>query len=154
MGNTWWWNSDYEIRVDPCELEVPDMPSRKSGTDGIWSNVEGISNKNNCVCLGHLSLLCTDVVYSVIQSCPTPCDPMDCSMPSLPVPHHLPKFAQVHVYCIGDAIQPSHLLMLSSLSALNLSQHQGLFQWINCSHQVTQYWSFITSPCNEYSVFP
>ena len=39
------------------------------------------------------------------------CNPMDYSMPGLPVPHHLPKFAQVHVHCIGDAIQPSHPLM-------------------------------------------
>ena len=53
---------------------------------------------------------------------------MDCSTPGLPVPHHLPELAQVHVHFIGDAIQPSHPLMLSSASALNLSQHQGLFQ--------------------------
>ena len=58
----------------------------------------------------------------------TLCDPMDCSMPGLPVPHHLPEFAQVHVHCIGDAIQPSHSVTPSSPSALNLSQLQGLFQ--------------------------
>ena len=73
---------------------------------------------------------------SVAQSCPTLCDPMDCSMPGLPVPHHLPEFAQVHVYCISDAIQPSHPLTPSS--AFNLSQHQGLFQWDSSSHQVTK----------------
>ena len=63
---------------------------------------------------------------SVAQSCLTLCDPMDCSTPGLPVPHHLPEFAQVH--CIGDAIQPSHPLMPSSPFTLSLSQHQGLFQ--------------------------
>ena len=47
--------------------------------------------------------------------------------PDLPVLHHLPKFAEVHVHCIGDAIQPSHPLMPSSPSAFNLSQQQGLF---------------------------
>ena len=73
---------------------------------------------------------------SVTQSCLTLCNPMDCSMPGLPVPHHLPKFAQVHVRCIGNAIQPSHPLMLSS--ALGLSQHQGLFQRVGYSHQVTK----------------
>ena len=51
------------------------------------------------------------------------CNPMDCSTPGLPVPQHLLKFAQVHVHCIGDAIQPSHPQMPSSPSALNLSQH-------------------------------
>ena len=59
------------------------------------------------------------------QSCPTFCDPMDCSTPGLPVHHQLPEFTQVHV---GDAIQPSHPLSPSSPPALNLSQHQGLFQ--------------------------
>ena len=45
---------------------------------------------------------------SVTQSCPTLCDPMDCSMPSLPVNHQLPEFTQTHVHKVGDAIQPSH----------------------------------------------
>ena len=63
---------------------------------------------------------------------------MVCSMPGLSVPHHLPKFAQVHVHCIGDAIQPSHSLRPSSPSALSLSQHQGLFQWVGCLYQVTK----------------
>ena len=57
--------------------------------------------------------------------------PMNCSTPGLSVPHHLPKFAQGHVYCIRDAIQPAHPLTPSSPSALNLSQHQGLFQWVD-----------------------
>ena len=56
------------------------------------------------------------------------CDPMDFSTPGLTVPHHLPEFAQVHVRCISDVIQPSHPLMPSS--ALNVSQHQGFFQWV------------------------
>ena len=67
------------------------------------------------------------VIYccSATQSCLTLCNPVDCSTPSLSVPHHLLKFAQVHVHCIIDTIQPSHPLMPSS-SALNLLQHQGL----------------------------
>ena len=60
---------------------------------------------------------------SVTPSCMTLCRPIDCSMPGLPVPHHLPKFAQVEVHCISDAIQPSHPLTPSSPSALNFSQH-------------------------------
>ena len=51
---------------------------------------------------------------SVSQSCLTLCNPMDCSMPGLSVPHHFPKFAQVHVHCIGDAIHPSHPMIPSS----------------------------------------
>ena len=66
------------------------------------------------------------------------CDTMNWSMPGLPVPHHLPNFAQVHIHCIGDASQASHSLVPSSPSALNLSQHQGIFQWVSCSHQMTK----------------
>ena len=65
---------------------------------------------------------------SAAQLCPPLCNPTDCSTPDLPVRHHLPEFAQVHIHCVGDAIQPSHPLMPSSPSALNLSQRQGLFQ--------------------------
>ena len=61
---------------------------------------------------------------SVTQSCPTLCHPMDCSTPGLPAPHHLPEFAQVHVHCISDAIQPSHPLTPSFPPALNLFHHQ------------------------------
>ena len=63
---------------------------------------------------------------------------MDYGMPGLPVPHHLPEFAQVNVHCIGDTIQASNLLMPSSPSALDLFQHQGLFQWVACTHQITK----------------
>ena len=60
---------------------------------------------------------------SVAQSCPTVCDPMNHSMPGLPVHHQLPKSTQTHVHWISDAIQPSHPL-LSPSPTLNLSQHQ------------------------------
>ena len=57
---------------------------------------------------------------SVAQSCPTLCDPMNCSMPGLPAHHQLPELTQTHVHQVGDAIQPSHPL-LSPSPALNLS---------------------------------
>ena len=63
-----------------------------------------------------------------VQSCPTLCDPMDYSTPDFPVHRQLLEFTQTHVHWVGDAIQPSHPLLCPSPSALNLSQHQGLFQ--------------------------
>ena len=69
------------------------------------------------------------------QSCPTLCHPMDCSTPAFPVLHYIPEFAQTHVHRVGDAVQPSHTLSSPS-PAFNLSQHQGLFQWVGFSHQV------------------
>ena len=61
---------------------------------------------------------------------------MDCSTPGFPVLHHLFEIAQTHVHRIGEAIQPSHPLSSPSPPALNLSQHQGLLQGVNCFHQV------------------
>ena len=65
---------------------------------------------------------------SVTQSCLTLCDPMNCSMPGLPVHHQLPEFTQTHVHRGGDAIQPSHPLSSPSPPAPSPSQHQSLFQ--------------------------
>ena len=66
------------------------------------------------------------------------CDPMNHSMPGLPVHHQLPEFTQTHVHQVGDAIQPSHPLSSPSPPALNPSQHQSLFQWVNSSHEVAK----------------
>ena len=79
---------------------------------------------------------------SVAQSCPTLCDPMNRSTPGLPVHQQLPESTQTHVHWVGDAIQLSHLLSSPSPPALNLSQHQGLFQWVSSSHQVTKVLEF------------
>ena len=77
-----------------------------------------------------------------LQSCPTLCDPMGCSMPGLPVHHQLPEFTQTHVHWVGDAIQPSHPLSTPSPPAFNLFQHQGLFQWVSSLHQVAKVLEF------------
>ena len=75
---------------------------------------------------------------SVIQLCQTLCDPMHCSTPGLPVHHQLPEFTQTHVHWVSDTIQPSHPLSSPSVPALNLSQHQGLFQWVSSLHHVAR----------------
>ena len=63
---------------------------------------------------------------------------MDCSTPGFPVHHQLPELAQTHVHWVSDAIQPFYPLSSPSPPTLNLSQHQGLFQWVNSSHQVAK----------------
>ena len=67
-------------------------------------------------------------IRSVAQSCPTLCDPMNCSTPGLPVHHQLLEFTETHVHRVSDAIQPSHPLSSPSPLAPNPSQHQSLFQ--------------------------
>ena len=79
---------------------------------------------------------------SVAQSCPTLCDPMNCSTPGLPVYHQLPESTQTHVHSVGDAIQPSHPLSSPSPPVLSLSQHQGLFKWVSSPHQVAKVLEF------------
>ena len=79
---------------------------------------------------------------SVAQSCLTLCDPMDCSMPGFPVHRQLLERTQIHVHRIGDVIQTSHPLLYPSPPAFNLSKHQGLFQWVSSSHQVTKVLEF------------
>ena len=78
----------------------------------------------------------------VAQLCLTLCNPMDCSMPGLPVHHQLPEFTQTHVYWVSDVIQPSHSLSSPSPPAFNLSQHQGLFQWAGSPHQMAKVLEF------------
>ena len=86
-------------------------------------------------CIPALPITCW---FSVVQSCPTLCNPMDWSTPGFPVHHHLPELAQTHVLWVGDAIQPSHPLSSPSSPAFNLSQHQGLFKWVSSLHQVAK----------------
>ena len=90
---------------------------------------------------------------SVAQSCPTLCDAMNHSMPGLSVHQQLPEFTQTQVHWVGDAIQPSHPLSSPSLPALNLSQHQGLYNESSLRIRWPKYWSFSfnISPSNEYS---
>ena len=88
---------------------------------------------------------------SVAQSCPTLCDPMNRSMPGLPVHHQLLEFTQTHVHWVGDAIKPSHPLSSPSPPVPNPSQHQSLSNESNLRMRWPKYWSFIfsISPSNE-----
>ena len=74
---------------------------------------------------------------SVTQSCLTLWDSMDCSMPGLPVHPQLLELTQTRVHQVSDTVQPSHPLSSPSPPTINLSQHQGLFQGVSSSHQVT-----------------
>ena len=91
------------------------------------------------------------VQFISTQSCPTLCDPMDCSTPGLFVHHQLPEFTLTHVHWVGDAIQWSHPLSSTSPPAFNLSQHHSN-ESVLCIRW-PKYWScsFSISPSNEHS---
>ena len=63
---------------------------------------------------------------------------MDCSMPGFPVLHYLPEFAQTHA--LEPVMLSNHLILYCP--ALDISQHQGLFQWVGSSHQVAKVLEF------------
>ena len=107
----------------------------------IYTYIDIYIHIHVCVCVC-VSILSSVQFSSVTQSCPTLCDPMNCSMPGLPVHHKLPEFTQTHVHRVVDANQPSHPLSSPSPPAPNPSQHQGLFQWANSSHEVAKVLEF------------
>ena len=126
-------------------------------------------------CVGYMTFVAKCCIAfcccSVTQSCPTICNPMDCSTPGFPVLHHLPEFAQTHVHWVSDTIQPSHPLSPSP-PAFNFpsikvfSNESALFiRWpkywsfsfsISPSSELApyirwpKYWSFSISSSNEY----
>ena len=99
---------------------------------------------SHCICITLFLMMYLTLTQfsSVIQSCPTLCDPMNRSTPGFLVYHQLPESTQTHVHWVGDAIQPAYPLSSPFPPALNLSQHQGLFKWVSSSHQVAKVLEF------------
>ena len=91
----------------------------------------------------HVNLKTSSVQFSsAAQSCPTLCNPMNCSTSGFPVHHQHLEFTRTHVHRIGDAIQRSHPLSSPSPPAPTPFQHQGLFQWVNSLHEVAEVLEF------------
>ena len=110
---------------------------------GDWQAiVHGVAELDTSEWLNNNNAAISVQFSSVAQSCLTLCDPMNCSTPGLPVHHLLLEFTQTHAHRVSDAIQPSHPLSFPSPPALNPSQHQGLFQWVNSSHEVAKVLEF------------
>ena len=107
-------------------------------------------SQNDPVCIKFQNRQTLNILFqfsSVAQLCLTLCNPMNCSTPGLP------EFTQTHLHQVGDAIQPSHPLSSLSPPAPSPSQHQGLFQWINSTHEVSKVlgvFSFSISPSSEH----
>ena len=115
------------LQADTLPSEPPGKPSRQ---DFFFLNfkLEYIVDLQCCVRFRCTAKRFSHQFSSVAQSCPTLCDPLNLSMPGLPVRHQLLEFTQTHVHRVSDAIQPSHPLSSPSPPAPNPSQHQGLFQ--------------------------
>ena len=133
---------------------IPGLGRSPGEGKGYPLQYSGLENSMDCIVHGvtkswtrlsdfHFAIrYCAVIAYTappfslVAQSCPTLCDPMDCSTPGLPVHHQLLESTQTRVHWVSDAIQPSHPLLSPSPPNFSLSQHQGLFQWVSSLHQV------------------
>ena len=117
------WIKDLNVMLDTIKLLKKNIGRTLSviNHSNIFFNPPPNENKNKNNQMG-------PQFSSVAQLCPTLCDPMNRSMPGLPVHHQLPEFTQTHVHRVSDAIQPSHPLSSPSPLAPNPSQHQSLFQ--------------------------
>ena len=125
-----------ELNCIDLETVIVSKESKKQ-TGIIWYYICGIfPDQGSNLCPLHWQFI------SVAQSCPTLCNPEDCSRPGFPVHHHLPEFTQTHVHKVGDAIQPSHPLSSPSPPTFNISQHPGLFKWVSSLHQVAKLLEF------------
>ena len=119
-------SASYDLTPHPTPADLSEAKASSSMTN--------IASRNS-ILQSDLAFLRHEL-HSVTQLCLTLCDPKDCSTPGSSVLHSLPEFAQIHVHWVGDVIQPPHPLSPPSPPAFNLSQHLGLFQRVNSSHQV------------------
>jgi len=126
-----WKNAHFNVYVPQVQRNQGTIPIRKYISMQIETDLIPLIHK--------MSVQFSSVQFSSgVQSCLTLCDPMDCSIPGFPVLHQLLGLAQTLVRWVGDASQPSHPLSPSYSLAFNLSQHQGLFQWVSSLYQVAK----------------
>ena len=118
------------VRVTLCRRN-------KSILEPQWLNITKV-----CFFLKFLILILYWISSVQLLSRVRLCDTMNHSTPGLPVHHQLPESTQTHVHRVSDAIQPSHPLSFPSPPAFNLSQHQGIFQWVSFPHQVAKVLEF------------
>ena len=106
-------------------------------------------SQKECIYLIYEGISSVQFSHSVMSNSLWPHEPQHARPPC---PSPTPESTQTHVHWVGDVIQPYHPLSSPSPPALNLSQHQGLFKWVSCSHQVAKYrsFSFNISPSNEH----
>ena len=122
----------------PCLLNYSQI---SLGFPGPQSRVGAQEPSSETVChiclLFNLYCLLSSSLWFSCQVMSDSLQPQRLQHTSLSAPDHVPEFSQVYVHWIDDAIQLPHPLLLSS-SAFSFSQHQGLFQWISCLHQVAK----------------
>ena len=140
-----WYNSNNDkVKQHPRHLSYQhkDIKNCYLIAISISNELQNICNFSSKLLLFTLNITVSQSVSSVTQLCLILCDPMNRSTPGLPVHHQLLESTQTHADQVGDAIQPSHPLSSPYPPAPNPSQHQGLFQLVNSSHEVAKVLEF------------
>ena len=124
-----------QVREHPQGLPThqPRFPGTSVIPDSLILSLLTQTHLESVICLLWICCCC-----SVVKLCLTLYDPMDCGTPGFLVLHYLLEFAQIRVHWISNAIQPSHILLSPYPFVFNLSQHQGLLQWVGFSRQVSK----------------
>ena len=133
-----WWIREHHLN----RIKRQDYEDKLNKTVNSYEEIFQIPFRNKTRLASIKSCSLFSSVHSVAYSCLTLCNPMDCSTPGLPVHHQLLELTHTHVHWVGSAIQPTHPLSSPSLPTFHLSQHQGLFQWVSSSQQVTKVLEF------------
>ena len=150
-GELWRWalgmssypQEAFKALIWDCLWELPVEQILKTSVVNLYSCCICVNNQaklnENRLILQYINLLGLSLIELFsLQVVSNFLRPHELSTPGFPIRHHLPEFAQTPAYWISVAIQSSHPLSPSS-PAFNLSQHQGLFQWVGSSHQVVKY---------------
>ena len=133
-SGSWWWTGRPGVLWLMGSQRVRHYwVTELNWTRPTWTSPDG-QNQNLHMDITKWSIPKSDWLYSL--------QPHDRSTPGLPVHHQLPESTQTHVHRVGDAIQTSHPLSSPSPPAPNPSQNQGLFQWVNSSHEVAKVLEF------------
>ena len=129
--------------IQPCILGLNEKGTKSFLSTGSSLQIfsQGCSQVIRAASVRLSRILCV-CCCSIAKLCWTVCDPMEYSIPGFLVLQYLQELAQTHGHRVGHAIQQSHPLLSTSPPAFNLSQHQGLFQWVSSSHQVAKVLEF------------
>ena len=139
MRETWVWSLGWEDPLEKGMATHSTIPAWRISWPEEFGGLQSLGSqrvRHAWANFTHINKLWNIVVVQLLSRVGLS-DPMDCSTPCLPVLHYLLEFAWVHIHWVGDAIEPLYPLLPSSF-AFNLSQHQGLFQWVGSSHHVAK----------------
>ena len=138
----WLWYTALSSQITPGSFSLFALQKEGCRVTELHDSITGLPDTNLWLFLKWCKRKKSQSVQFSLSVVSNSLQPMNHSMPGLPVHHQLPESTQTHVHWVSDAIQPFHPQSSPSPHALNLSQHQAVFQWVSSSHQVAKVLEF------------